>query len=227
VAVLRQNDTYGDEAIAAVRKLAPEYGVQLVGDATVAANATDVSAQVKVISEAKPDIVILACYFQPGGVFLRQSNTVGFKVPMVGFVATSLPQIFKLAPPEALAQFYGETPTIDVPEGPKGASFVEAFRKSAPAIAARPGEPATFTMMVYSSAETLFEAMRRASELTPKGIATALASLNGYKPTYFAGSVAFSPDNHDGVNTVAFFTVDAKSGVPTMSNTVVTVKTGE
>jgi branched-chain amino acid transport system substrate-binding protein len=227
VAILRQNDTYGDEAVAAVRELAPEYGVTVVSDATVAANATDVSAQVKVISDAKPDLVILACYFQPGGVFLRQSNTVGFDVPMVGFVATSLPQILKLAPPQALAKFYGQTSTVDVPEGPKVAAFVESFRKFAPAIAARPGEPATFTMMVYSSAETLFEGMRRASALTPKDIAAALAGLKDYKPTYFAGPLSFSASNHDGVGSVAFFTVDAKTGTPTMSNTVVQVKTGQ
>ncbi len=227
VAILRQNDTYGDEAVATIKQSAAEYGVEMVADAAVAAGATDTSAQVKVISEAKPQLVILACYFQPGGVFLRQSHAVGFNVPMVGFVATAQPQILQLAPPTALANLYGETSTIDVPGGPKAAPFRRRFQESAPAIAARPGEPSTLAMMFYSSAETLFEGMRRAASLTPKEIAAAIEGMTDYKPTYFAGPLTFTESNHDGVSSVAFFTVDAKTGQPAMTDTVVRVKTGQ
>lgn len=224
VAILRQNDTYGDEAVAAIKQTTAEYGVQLVGDVAVAANATDVSAQVKVIADAKPEMVILACYFQPGGAFIRQSHAVGFTVPMVGFVATAQPQILQLAPPAALAYFYGQTSTVDVPEGPKAASFRRQFQESAPAIAARPGEPSTLSMMFYSSAETLFEGMRRAKAIEPKEIAASLESMTDFRPTYFAGPVTFSAASHDGVSSVAFFTVDGKTGKPVMTDTVVQVK---
>lgn len=226
VAILRQNDTYGDEAVATIKQSAVEYGVELVADAAVAANATDVSAQVKVISDARPQMVILACYFQPGGTFVRQSHAVGFNVPMVGFVATAQPQILQMAPPAALANFYGQTSTVDVPEGPKAAIFKRQFLEFAPAIATRPGEPSTLDMMFYSSAETLFEGMRRAKAIAPKEIAAALESMGRFKPTYFAGPVSFSVTNHDGVGAVAFFTVDAKTGKPFITDTVVQVTTG-
>lgn len=79
VAVISSNNAYGQEGADAVAALAEdEYGLSLVGSEVFAADATDVTAQLGVLADADPDVLLVWAVSPANAIVARNAVDSGF-----------------------------------------------------------------------------------------------------------------------------------------------------
>jgi branched-chain amino acid transport system substrate-binding protein len=75
--------TFGLVAAKQFKQFAPDYGMELIGDAAIAADATEATGQASKLAKLNPDVVFMADYPQPTAVMVRDLRAAGYKGPIV------------------------------------------------------------------------------------------------------------------------------------------------
>ncbi len=128
IAVVWANDAYGQGLFSGVQKAAPEYDVEIVGDASFTKGSTkDFSSILTNIQGQNPDALLLMADYADVGLMTQQARQVGITAPIVAPTGTSTPEYLDLAGETAEGML---TPVLFDPssDDPTIAKFVEDFR---------------------------------------------------------------------------------------------------
>ena len=102
VAILySHNNEHQVSAYKIFKKSLEEAGVEIVDTETFADKDTDFSAQLTRIQHANPDAVVVAGYYQEGGLILKKMRDMGMNQPVLGDNGFVSPELVKIAGPAA------------------------------------------------------------------------------------------------------------------------------
>ena len=212
VAFIGQTDVYGKEGRQGVEDMLARYGQKLVADETMEPRATDASAQILKLRDAKPDVVIAFLYQVPAQTFLRQADELGFRATIVTSASVTDSSIYRSLPQSALDHYYGSTLASDVLNGPLLKPLLTELQAAYPKV--------TYNPLVASgvgAAEVLVEALRKAGrEVTPETLVAELDRTRDVATSALSYPVTFSPENHMGGRGVHIYEVRAGVEISTM-----------
>lgn len=188
IAVVYQNDSYGQAGLEGVIKAMAEYNEKPIITATVERNSTDVSKAVATVSKANPGAVIIISAYKSSAEFSRQIDKTnpGIQKWNVSFVGTT-----ELAAELGNAgRGVGISQVVPFPYF----DFLPVTRDHRLAL----GKEISFTSLEgYIAAKVFVEALRRAGRnLNRESLTTAFENAGEIDVGGF--SVSFSPHNHNG-----------------------------
>lgn len=90
IAVLRQNDSYGQAGLDAVTRALQGHDLKPVAQAAVERNSLDVAVAVRALVAVQPDAIVQICTYQASAAFVRAARKAGFggQFHNVSFVGT-------------------------------------------------------------------------------------------------------------------------------------------
>lgn len=190
VAVLYQNDAYGESGLAGIKAALAAKGQEPVGTATVERNSQNVAQAVKALVPLAPDVIVLVVTYAASAAFIRAARQAGFggQLYNVSFVGTQ-------ALSEALGkEAEGVVVTQVVPSPfqtsrPLTREFLAAIQKGGNKVQANYS-----SIEGYLAARIFAEALRQASlagRLQREGLVAALDAMNGQQVAGFP--LAFKP----------------------------------
>jgi branched-chain amino acid transport system substrate-binding protein len=173
VAVLRQNDSYGQAGLDGVTQALAAYQLSPKAVAVVERNSTEVASAVKSLTAAQPDAVVLISAYKSCAAFIREARKAGYGGTFynVSFVGT-----------DALAAELGREAlgvvVSQVMPSPY-ASTLPIVREYREALKAASSEllPNYTSLEGYIAARLLVEGLRRAHSLQRESLISALEGL--------------------------------------------------
>lgn len=193
LAVVYQNDSYGQAGLEAVKKAMEVMALKPIATATIERNSLDVSKAVAAMVDAKPQVVVIITAYKSSAEFTRQldKELPGTQKWNVSFVGTS--ELAGELGDEGRG--IGITQVVPFPYVDQLPITKEHRRLL--------GSKGTFTSLEgYIAAKVFVEGLRRAGKnLTREGLRSALENageidLQGFR-------VTFRPSNHNGSTLVA------------------------
>jgi branched-chain amino acid transport system substrate-binding protein len=183
VAILNIDSAYGNPVSAAAKSACEQGGVTVTGTAKFATDALDLTPQLQSLRAGNPQAVIFVGYGAPVGYGLKNLDTIGWDVPVLGDIAVAASQAVSSKPPAG----YVGTPLV------KNIKF-QVFQSTVQGAGA--GKPANTDAMVteikkqgaiqtslilayqYDAVQLFAAAAKKANTVTDaKAIAQALATL--------------------------------------------------
>lgn len=195
VAVLYQDDPFGQDGLAGAEKSIGRHKLQLAVKAAYEKNTTKVEAAVKAIANAKPQAVIMVSNTAASAEFVRQSRAAGNDAQLLAISVTDGPQLVQRIGKEA-AHGLGLVQVVPDPTNRALAitrDLQDDYKKFAPK-----GIELNHTLLEgYLSGKVLAEGLKRAGpNPTRKKLREALEAMRDYD----AGGlfIRFSPSSHSG-----------------------------
>ncbi len=195
VAVLYQDDPFGQDGLAGAEKSIGQHKLQLAVKAAYEKNTTKVEAAVKAIAEARPQAVIMVSNTAASAEFVRQSRAAGNDAQLLAISVTDGPQLVQRIGKEA-AHGLGLVQVVPDPTSRTLAvtrDLQDDYKKFAPK-----GVELNHTLLEgYLSGKVLAEGLKRAGpNPTRKKLREALEAMRDYD----AGGlfIRFSPSSHSG-----------------------------
>lgn len=195
VAVLYQDDPFGQDGLAGAEKSIGLHKLQLAVKAAYEKNTTKVEAAVKAIADAKPQAVIMVSNTAASSEFVRQSRAAGNDAQLLAISVTDGPQLVQRIGKEA-AHGLGLVQVVPDPTSRALAvtrDLQDDYKKFAPK-----GVELNHTLLEgYLSGKVLAEGLKRAGpNPTRKKLREALEAMRDYD----AGGlfIRFSPSSHSG-----------------------------
>ncbi len=150
-------------------------GVQIVETETFADKDTDFSAQLTKIQAANPDAVVVAGYYQEGGLILKKMREMGMNQPVLGDNGFVSPELIKIAGAAADNVYVSSMWSADrASQATK--DFVKNFREK------YHHDPDNFAACAYVSVKLAAKAMEDAGTTTDsKKIRDALANVKNFE----------------------------------------------
>jgi branched-chain amino acid transport system substrate-binding protein len=175
VAVFR--DVRNDYSVGLSRSFVDEFrraGGQIVAEESYGAGDTDFGAQLTSIKAAAPEAIFVPGYYGDVGNIARQARRLGLRIPLLGGDGWDSPQLREIGGPDILGSYYSNHFAPDNPR-PRARAFIDAYVR-------RYGEaPTSLAAQGYDAAMMLFDAMRRADDLSPRAIRDALAATTAFE----------------------------------------------
>ena len=192
VAVLHQNDAYGESGLAGVKAALAAKGLEPVGSATVERNSNNVAAAVKTLVPLGADVIVQIVTYSASAAFVRAARQAGFggqfyNVSFVGAQALS----------ETLGKDAEGVVVTQVVPSPFQTSrqitrdFLAAIQKGGGKLA-----PNYSSMEGYLAARVFADALRQASasgKPTRDGLVAALDAMHGQQVAGFP--LVFKPQS--------------------------------
>ena len=197
IAVFYQNDAYGNAGLNGVKKALVKTPQALVATGTVERNSVDVTAAVKAIVVAKPDIVVLVSAYKSCAAFIRAARSAGFtggfyNVSFVGTTALSA-ELGKDGAGVVISQVmpypYSSVKKIS-------GDYLAALQQSGRADLT----PNYSSMEGFVAAKVFCEALRRSSTASRESFIDAIEGMKSYDLGGFY--VEFGRNKHVGSNFV-------------------------
>lgn len=184
VAVLHQNDAFGQSGLEGVRAALAAKGLEPVGAATVERNSSNVGAAVKALAPLGADVIVQIVTYAASAAFVRAARQAGFggQFYNVSFVGTQ-------ALSEALGKDAEGVVVTQVVPSPFQTSrqitreFLAAIQKGGGKLA-----PGHSSLEGYLAARVFADALRQASaggKPTREGLVAALDALHGQQVAGF------------------------------------------
>lgn len=203
VAVLYSNNNeHQVSAYKTFKKALEDEGVEIVATETFADKDTDFSAQLTKIHNVNPDAVVVAGYYQEGGLILKKMRDMGMNQPVLGDNGFMSPELVKIAGPAADNVYVSSmwSPDRDSEATKK---FVKDFR------AKYNHDPDNFAACAYVSAKLAAKAMENAGTTTDsKKVRDALAHIKNFESA--AGPMTFNNSGDPEVDLVLLKVEDGK-----------------
>jgi branched-chain amino acid transport system substrate-binding protein len=212
VGLLLQSDDYGKVGGQyVVERLQAQYKTTPVAVVEHDRDATDLSAQVLKLKEAKPDVVILYTYLRPGAIYLRQAKELGLGAKTVGSVASGQRVTVSLAGEYAEgAMFLTYIPLLEEGDDPRMVTFTKKWKAAYPNVI-DPGRPGLPDIIGYSTTRLFLKAIETAgTDPTREGLVEALENVRDYVYENLMMPISFTPTNHDGMSQATFFQITGK-----------------
>lgn len=198
-AILQVANEYGQGAGERIEKrLADEYGIDVVASESYEIGATDFSSQLLRLRQANPDLVFIYAYHQEAGRIVRQAKEIGLDVAMLGGSATSTP-LFADAAGAAAEGFVAlhPVPVLTGSDDPAVVEYTdklnELYSGDLPA-----GRPSDYDFYAWGAAKALVEGLKNAGQdLTWESFIDGLEAID-HLETGITFPIEFSEENHDG-----------------------------
>ncbi len=195
VAVLYQDDPFGQDGLAGAEKSIGRHKLQLAVKAAYEKNTTKVETAVRAIADARPQAVIMVSNTAASAEFVRQSRAAGNDAQLLAISVTDGPQLVQRIGKEA-AHGLGLVQVVPDPASRALAitrDLQDDYKKFAPK-----GVELNHTLLEgYLSGKVLAEGLKRAGpNPTRKKLREALEAMRDYD----AGGlfIRFSPSSHSG-----------------------------
>ena len=180
-------------------------GVNIVATETFADKDTDFSAQLTKIHNVNPDAVVVAGYYQEGGLILKKMREMGMDQPVLGDNGFVSPELGKMAGAAADNVYVSSMWSADRKDE-KVQKFVESYTK------AYGRAPDQFAASAYDGVYMAMDAMQRAGTTTDhKKIRDALAQMKDFKGV--CGTFSFDEKRDPVVDLILMKMQDGKFGV--------------
>ena len=176
VAVLySHNNEHQVSAYKTFKKALEDEGVEIVGTETFADKDTDFSAQLTKIHNLNPDVVVVAGYYQEGGLILKKMRDMGMNQPVLGDNGFVSPELVKIAGP-ASDNVYVSSMWSPDRDSKATKEFIKNFK------AKYNHDPDNFAACAYVSAKLAAKAMENAGTVTDsKKVRDALANIKNFE----------------------------------------------
>jgi len=175
VAVLR--DVKNDYSVGLADVFVEEFkkmGGKIVIDQSYSAGDIDFKAQLTSIKAKNPEAIFVPGYYTDVGLIaLQAKKDVGLKVPLLGGDGWDSPKLTEVAG-EALSGSYFSNHYSSEDKDPHVQEFIKKFKERYNVI------PDGLAAMGYDAAKVLFDAMKRANNLTSDEIRKALAATKDF-----------------------------------------------
>lgn len=188
-AILKNSsDDYSTGIAKAFADKAAELGIEIVGEESYGANDTDFKAQLNIIKNANPDILLLPDYYEKLSLIMPQAREVGITSTFIGpdGWAGFLKSLDKSAYDDVDGSYYNDHFAIDSTE-PIVKDFVKAYQD------AYSEDPISPSALGYDSVYLVKQAIEEAGSLDPKALTDALKTIEFAGVT---GSFKFDENNN-------------------------------
>jgi branched-chain amino acid transport system substrate-binding protein len=175
-AVLRDNRN--DYSVGLAKVFSDDFtkmGGKIVDQESYSSGDVDFKAQLTNIKAAGPDALYVPGYYTDVGLIARQAREVGLTIPLLGGDGWDSEKLYEIGGPALDGSYFSNHYSVDDPS-PRIQQFVAKFKKE------YGGQvPDSLAAQAYDAAGMLFDAMKRASDLSGPAIRDALAKTKDYQ----------------------------------------------
>ncbi len=191
IGILHDENLYGTGGSAIAQAEAKTLGMTVVADEAYPGTATDFTAQIVKLRDAKPDAIVLWGATTTPGLAIKAARTLGVTVPVLGSSGIASPAILTVAGGAAAGTVYSSSPLSPTPTAEQRAfETLYANEYHAPANA--------FAAMGWDAVQIIVAALRDAKGKTDG--ATLAGALESGKPIVLVeGTYKYSPSDHNGL----------------------------
>lgn len=207
VAILYQEDAYGEAGAKRATDLSKERNIQIVASVAAPPNAIDLTAAATNIRNANPDVVLLQTSAPAlGATFVRAARQVGVKAPIIGSGSLNQKPFIDAAGPAGDGIQVVSIGNWDDPS--------EKQKELGKVLFEGGKTPKGYGELIGSTGVLgVFEAMRRSdAPITGQKIRDQLETVCHFEKTYLDGKLCYSKDQHEGVFEDTLITVEIKGG---------------
>jgi len=152
-----------------------KMGGQIVDNESYSSGDVDFKAQLTNIKGAAPQALYVPGYYTDVGLIARQAREVGLTVPLLGGDGWDSEKLYEIGGSALEGSYFSNHYSVDDPS-PRIQEFVSKFKKE------YGGQvPDSLAAQAYDAAGMLFDAMKRAKDLSGPSIRDALAQTKDYK----------------------------------------------
>jgi len=152
-----------------------KMGGQIVDNESYSSGDVDFKAQLTNIKGASPQALYVPGYYTDVGLIARQAREVGLTVPLLGGDGWDSEKLYEIGGAALEGSYFSNHYSVDDPS-PRIQEFVTKFKKE------YGGQvPDSLAAQAYDAAGMLFDAMKRAKDLTGPSIREALAQTKNYR----------------------------------------------
>ncbi len=193
-------------------KVAPKYGIEIVGDETYGAQDTDMTAQLTKLRQNAQIQAVLNCGFGAApAIVTKNFRQIGMTVPLYQSHGVASKQYIKLSGdaangvrlPAAALLVADELPAND-PQKPVVEAYKQAFETQ------YKQDVSTFGGHAYDGLMLMTQAMKNAGSTDKAKVRDALERIHGFMG--IDGEFNFSPTDHMGLSLAAFRMLEIKNG---------------
>jgi branched-chain amino acid transport system substrate-binding protein len=149
-------------------------GGSITANESFSSGDVDFKAQLTNIKNTHPDALYVPGYYTDVGLIARQAREVGIAAPLLGGDGWDSEKLYEIGGAALDGCYFSNHYSVDDPS-PRIQEFVAKFKK------AYGGQvPDSLAAQAYDAAGMLFDAMKRASDLTGPAIRDALAQTKNY-----------------------------------------------
>jgi branched-chain amino acid transport system substrate-binding protein len=174
-AILR--DVRNDYSVGLARVFSENFtrlGGTITANESFSSGDVDFKAQLTNIKNTAPDALYVPGYYTDVGLIARQTREVGIGAPLLGGDGWDSEKLYEIGGAALDGSYFSNHYSVDDPS-PRIQEFVAKFKK------AFGGQlPDSLAAQAYDAAGMLFDAMKRAPELTGPAIRDALAQTKNY-----------------------------------------------
>lgn len=214
--VYASDDTFHIDGNRDVNAMAKEHGMTVVASEPIQTTATDFNTVLTKVRSSGAEALFLWVAGPAAVIITKQFDAAGMKQNMKLVMTGAQASTLYLEPAGAAADGvivngYNSVIGDFLPSGPLKAVY---DKLAVPSMQQYKTPPAQFTCDAYSGAMLLYEAMKKAKELTPAAITDALNNLSLLTPN---GRYTYTPTNHEGAQLENIAVFEARDGkfVPT------------
>jgi branched-chain amino acid transport system substrate-binding protein len=150
-------------------------GGQIVDNESYSSGDVDFKAQLTNIKGAAPQALYVPGYYTDVGLIARQAREVGLTIPLLGGDGWDSEKLYEIGGAALEGSYFSNHYSVDDPS-PRIQEFVAKFKKE------YGGQvPDSLAAQAYDAAGMLFDAMKRAKDITGPSIREALAQTSKYK----------------------------------------------
>ena len=151
-----------------------KLGGQITDEESFSNGDVDFKAQLTNIKKSNPEALYVPGYYTDVGLIARQAREVGFSGPLLGGDGWDSEKLYEIGGDALLGCYFSNHYSVDDPS-PRIQQFVARFKK------AYGGQsPDSLAAQAYDAAGMLFDAMKRATDLSGPAIRDALAQTKNY-----------------------------------------------
>ncbi len=214
VAILTASDGFGQDGRRWLEKLAPEYGLVIVGKESFNPSDTDMTGQLRRLMLKKPEVIICWTIGPAGSIVAKNVRQLGIKVPLFQCHGLPDPKYIELAGkaaegnlmPSTKLMAWQELPDSD-PQKAVIAHFVKLYNEVYNLDRKFPIN--THSGYAWDAINLLVLAIQKAG-VDREGIRQALENINGY--VGISGIYRMSPKDHCGLGVDSMIIVRIKNG---------------
>ncbi len=152
-----------------------KMGGKIVANESFSTGDVDFKAQLTNIKTAHPDLLYVPAYYTDVGLISRQSREAGITVPLGGGDGWDSEKLYEIGGAALEGSYFSNHYSVEDPS-PRIQEFVAKFKK------AYGGQiPDSLAAQAYDAAGMLYDAMKRAADLSGPSIRDALAQTKDYR----------------------------------------------
>lgn len=150
-----------------------ERGGQITSDLTYQAGDIDFKAQLTQIRSQKPDAIYVPGYYTEVGLIARQAKQLGITVPLMGGDGWDSEKLTEIGQDAINGSYFSNHYAQDTKD-PNAQGFIAEYKKRYGTL------PDGLSALGYDAAKIMFEAMKRAENLTSENIKNELAKIKDF-----------------------------------------------